>query len=221
MLWTLKFLNKWLCLYLCRGHSCPTCMPLLHTSNWNQCASYMHQGCIKDAGSLMLYCCKLFFICLTIFSRMLLKMKAFYCQNKSMLLLLICINSRKNNVAKAYIVQYKIIKDIYFANNMKIDWGERSTFVIAQTYNNSTVKIGIVFLKGYRFSSKFYQIYFIYHFSNLLLHTFPATCFRALQSMDVIYYTLFPSRNIKFYFVIRFIVYLLFLFLPLIITTKW
>lgn len=53
-----------------------------------------------------------------------------------MLLFLICISSRKiNNVAKTYIVQYKIIKDIYFANNMKIDRGERSTFVIAQTYN--------------------------------------------------------------------------------------
>lgn len=70
------------------------------------------------------------------------------------------------------------------------------------------------FLKGYRFSSKFDQIYFICHLSNLLLNTFPATCFIALQSVDVIYFTLFPPiKRIKFYFVIRFILYLLFLFL--------
>lgn len=73
----IKFLNKWLCLYLCRGHSCPTCMPFSHTFNWSQCEFCMHKGCIEDAGSLMLYCCILFFICLTIFSGTLLKWKHF------------------------------------------------------------------------------------------------------------------------------------------------
>lgn len=72
----------------------------------------------------------------------------------------------------------------------------------------------LYFLKVYRFSSNFYQIYFIYHLSNLLHNTFPAICFIALQSVDVIYFTLFPSiKLIKFYFVIRLILYLLFLFL--------
>jgi len=48
-----------------------------HTFNWNQCEFCMHKGCIEDAGSLMLYCCILFFICLTIFSGTLLKWKHF------------------------------------------------------------------------------------------------------------------------------------------------
>lgn len=63
--------------YIYVGATCPTCMPLSHNFNWNQCEFCMHKGYIKDAGSLMLYCCILFFICLTIFSGMLLKWKHF------------------------------------------------------------------------------------------------------------------------------------------------
>jgi hypothetical protein len=107
------------------------------------------RGVLKDAQSFKLCCCILFFICLTIFSGMLLKWKHFIAKI-NLCCYYFCISSRKiNNVAKLYIVQNRIIKYVYFANNMKIDWGERSTFVIAQTeQQNPLLNLAVLFFKG-------------------------------------------------------------------------
>lgn len=130
-------------------------VPHLHASSlhWNQCEVRMHRG-VTDAGSLTLYCCILFFICLTIFSGTLLKWKHFIA--KINLCCYFCISSRKNNVAKIYIVQYKIIIYIYFANKWNRLRRKKHICYSTNLQQNPLLNLAVLFLQVCRFASVFY-----------------------------------------------------------------